>query len=118
MALAAYSASSGPEPDEFVRIAVAAFGFLYALVQWQITAPLTKRIDALRDAWLLDDPVYLTYKTAAGGTRMRGLQSRIVPFALALLWAALLYHASIGRPARTHVSADSLPIALAPVSAR
>jgi hypothetical protein len=101
MALAAYSTSAGEKGDTFVQIAVAVFGIFYAGIQWQITEPLTKRIDAIRDEWLLQDPVYLTYNTAAGSTRIRGLQSRVVPSALAVLWAALLYHAvahSLGWP--------------------
>ncbi len=93
MALAAYSASAGEKSDPFVQIAVATFGIFYAAIQWQITAPLTKRIDALRNDWVLNDPVYLSYNTAAGGARIRGLQSRVVPLALAILWSALLYHA-------------------------
>lgn len=93
MALTAYATCSGNNVDALVQIAVCIFGFVYALIQWQITSPLTKRIDALREATVVDDPIYQHYKTAAGGTRIRGLQSVVVPFGLAALWGTLLLHA-------------------------
>lgn len=93
MALAAYSASSGTSRDQFVQVAVAVFGLFYAVVQRQITAPMTKRIDALRNDYLVNDPVYQSYHTAPDAYRLRGLQSQWVPAALGLLWGSLFLHA-------------------------
>ena len=93
MTLTAYATCSGDNADKVVLIAVSSFGFLYAMIQWQITHPLTKRIDALRDATVIHDPIYQHYKTAAGGDRIRGLQSVVVPFGLMILWSLLLLHA-------------------------
>jgi len=95
MALTAYATCSGQNADAVVQIAVASFGLLYALVQFQITYPLTVKIDALRDATVASDPIYQHYKTAAGGFRLRKLQSVAVPWGLVLLWGTLLAHAII-----------------------
>ncbi|MEO7177792.1 MAG: hypothetical protein ABIW83_03020 [Allosphingosinicella sp.] len=91
MAMTAYATCLDTNP--FVAGVVSIFGAGYALVQYLITSPLTKRIDALRKAYLLKDPVYLVYNKADGGRRPRGLQSILVPFALLALWVILLFYA-------------------------
>ena len=81
------------EKGEFVAVVVAAFGIFYAVVQYFITAPLARKISALREAYVVNDPVYQAYMNAEGGTRPHGLQSVAVPAALAVVWTLLLWHA-------------------------
>ncbi|MGZ8285710.1 MAG: hypothetical protein ACXW27_06465 [Allosphingosinicella sp.] len=88
MAMTAYATCVSDHP--FVAGVVSVFGSGYALVQYLITSPLTHRIDALRAAYLLNDPVYVTYHKAEGGKRPRKLQSTLVPAALFVLWTILL----------------------------
>ncbi|MGM5056360.1 hypothetical protein [Rhizobium sp. 862_C5_N1_2] len=91
MALAAYATCIGFDPNDqpFVSLIVACFGAYYAIVQYVITNPLSKRIDALRKTYLMKDDVYLVYKDAVGGSRPRGIQSIQVPFVLFGCWAIL-----------------------------
>ena len=88
MALAAYAACVAGVP--LVSLVVATAALLYCFVQYKITYPLSRRIDALREAYLLNDPVYRAYHGAPGGNRRRQLQSIVVPAGLALMWTALI----------------------------
>ncbi len=91
MALTAYATCLGvPGKGQFVAIVVSSFGLIYSVIQYLITNPLTRKIDALRGAYLENDPVYAVYKTADGGWRPRGLQSVVVPLLLAIVWSLLL----------------------------
>ena len=97
MALTAYATciGFGSANNPIVATLVAFFGAYYSIVQFIITHPLSKRIDALRAAYLMKDEVYLVYKNAVGGNRPRGVQSIQVPFVLFFCWAVLLFYALV-----------------------
>ncbi|MDR9779600.1 hypothetical protein [Rhizobium redzepovicii] len=97
MALTAYATciGFGSANNPIVAALVAFFGAYYSIVQFIITHPLSKRIDALRAAYLMKDDVYLVYKNAVGGNRPRGVQSVHVPFVLFFCWALLFVYALV-----------------------
>lgn len=93
MALAAYATCVSSEP--IVSLTVAVGAILYCIVQFKITYPLSKKIDALRAAYLSHDIVYRVYQEEMKGKRTRGLQSVAVPAGLSCVWGILIIIAFI-----------------------